>query len=174
MIKYSNDLVKRLILALMTAALVACSSTANDELSRYINEIKARGAKPVEPIPEFVPLEKFVYPEQDARRSPFKQKEVIKQSDQLAPNTNRPKQPLEQFPLDALKFVGILKQNSLVWGLISQPNGEIARVKIGDYMGQNFGKIISINDTTLRIEETVQVAGKWEKKVTTFNLNASE
>lgn len=162
------------LLILCTLFLTACTSSADDELSKYINEVKSRSGRPIEPIPEFIPLEKFVYPEMDTRRSPFKQKEVVKVDDKLAPNTNRPKQPLEYFPLDALKFVGILKQGATVWGLVTQPSGEVSRVKIGDYMGQNFGKIISISETSIKIEETVQVAGKWEKKVTTFNLNASE
>lgn len=165
---------KCFILGVMIALIAACASSADEELSRYINEIKIRPAKPIEPIPVFIPLEKFIYPEQDNRRSPFKQKEAMKTVDPFAPDTKRTKQALEQFPLDALKFVGVLKQGSVVWALISQPNGDVTRVKIGDYMGQNFGKVIRINDTTLKLEETVQVAGKWERKITTFNLNASD
>lgn len=175
MIKYTNNYFPNcLISVIMIVTLAACSSTEDMELSRYIYDIKARKATPIDPIPDFVSIEKFLYPENDMRRSPFKKKEVPKVDDRLAPNTNRPKQPLEQFPLDALKFVGILKQDSTIWGLISQPDGSIARVRVGDYMGQNFGKIISISDTSLKLEETVQISGKWEKKVTTFNLNASE
>lgn len=165
---------KCLILAVMVALIAACASSADEELSHYINEVKIRSAKPIEPIPVFIPLEKFIYPEQDNRRSPFKQKEVIKAVDPFAPDTKRIKQALEQFPLDALKFVGVLKQGTVVWALISQPNGDVTRVKIGDYMGQNFGRVIRINDTTLKLEETIQVAGKWERKITTFNLNASD
>lgn len=165
---------KKWMVYIITAVIAACTSSADEELSRYINQIKMRAAKPIEPIPVFIPLEKFVYPEQDNRRSPFKQKEVAKAVDQFAPDTKRVKQALEQFPLDALKFVGILKQGAVVWALISQPNGDVTRVKIGDYMGQNFGRVISINETTLKLEETIQIAGKWERKITTFNLNASD
>jgi len=162
------------MLALITVVLAACGSSADDELSRYIATINARPAHPIQPIPAFVPIEKFVYPENNPRRSPFTPKEVEKIDDRLAPNVNRPKEPLEEFPLDALKFVGILKQGSIIWGLISEPGGKVARVKVGNYMGKDFGKVISIKRTSLTIEETVQIAGKWEKKLTTFNLNASE
>ena len=174
MIKYKNSINKVLIRMLATLSLVACSSSADDELSRYIFDVKARKAAPIEPIPNFERIEKFVYPENDSRRNPFKHNRDAKTDDKAAPNVNRPKEPLEQFPLDALKFVGVLKQGSLVWGLISLPGGEIVRVKNGNYMGKDFGKIISIGNTSLKLEETVQVEGKWEKKVTTFNLNASE
>ena len=175
MIKYNKVIHKVIIRTLATLSLAACSSSADDELSRYIFDVKARtAAPPVPPIPNFVPIENFVYPENDTRRNPFKHRDVKADDDKEAPNVNRPREPLEQFPLDALKFVGVLKQGSLVWGLISLPTGEIVRVRNGNYMGKDFGKIISIGNTSLKLEETVQIEGKWAKKVTTFNLNASE
>ncbi|WP_419420413.1 pilus assembly protein PilP [Legionella sp. D16C41] len=156
--------------------LSACSSTSEDDLEQYISSIKMRKVSPIEPLPTFIPPVKFIYPEQDNRRSPFKQKEVIvtTEPDQFTPDLKRPKQRLEQFPLDALKFVGVIEQVSTIWGLISLPNGEIVRVKPGDYMGKNFGKIIRITDTELLLEETIQIAGKWQKRKIQFNLNAGK
>lgn len=155
--------------------LAACSSADDDDLNQYIQQVKARKTRPIEPLPTFIPPIKFIYPEEESRRSPFKQKEVIATAvDQLVPDTKRPKQRLEQFPLDALKFVGILEQGTMVWGLISLPNGEIVRVRPGEYMGKNFGKIIRITNTTLVLEELVRVTGKWQKKQTIFNLNANK
>ncbi|MGQ3888206.1 pilus assembly protein PilP [Legionella sp. CNM-1927-20] len=161
-----------LILILM---LSACSSASEDDLDQYIREVKARKVRPIEPLPTFVPPIKFAYPELDNRRSPFKQKEVVViVTDELAPDTRRPKQRLEQFPLDALKFVGTLEQTPTIWALISLPNGEIVRVKPGDYMGKNFGQIIRITHTELFLEETIRVAGKWQKRKIKFNLNAGK
>lgn len=151
-------------LSISLLSLVGCSSE-DSELGRYINTIKTRPPKPIEPIPEFPPLPKFTFPEKDNRRSPFKP--VVEQeqdNNKYAPNDKRPKQPLEAFPLDALSFVGILKEGPIVWGLISQPGGLVTRVKAGDYMGQNYGQILSITNNTMQLEETVQLAGKWEKK----------
>ncbi|MDX1836656.1 pilus assembly protein PilP [Legionella taurinensis] len=163
------------VLLSLAAVLAGCTSSADSELTRYINEIKSRPGRPIEPIPQVAPLPKFTYPEVDSRRSPFKPKEIkMTNEDKLAPNTNRPKQPLEQYPLDSLKFVGVLKENETVWGLISKPDGEIVRVKPGDYMGQNFGKVISISNELLKLEETTQIAGKWKKQITTINLNAPQ
>ena len=160
------------LLVLLVIMLLGCESSEDHILTNYINEVKARKPKPIEPISENVPLVKFIYPEHDNRRNPFKQKKIIK-ADNDVPNKNRHKEPLEHVSLNVLKFVGILKQGSLIWGLVSQPNGEIVRVQRGHYMGENFGKIISLTNTSLTLEEMVQVSGKWEKKITVFNLNGS-
>ena len=154
---------------LLSSMLVACGSSGSSELNHYINDIKTRKSKPIEPLPEFTPLPKFIFPEQDNRRSPFKAR-VVRQADTFSPNVKRPKQPLEAFPLDALKFVGILKQGSTVWALIKQPDGVVSRVKPGEYMGQNYGQVIAIKDKFMKVEEAVQVAGKWEKRDVTINL----
>ncbi|WP_233588431.1 pilus assembly protein PilP [Legionella septentrionalis] len=156
-----------------TTILSGCSSSEDEELQRYMHEIKTRPSLPIEPIPEFKPQPKFAYPENENRRSPFKPIVIEQTSEQLAPNINRPKQPLEAFPLDALKFVGLLKENGTIWGLISQPGGLISRVKPGDYMGKNFGQILSISQDTMQIEETVQVNGKWEKKKIALKLHVA-
>ena len=158
------------ITGLLFLLLFSCSSE-DSELNRYINTVKTRPARPIEPIPEFQPLKKFIYPEADNRRSPFKPV-VVEQEDKFAPNIKRPKQPLEAFPLDALNFVGILKEGPTIWALISQPGGLVSRVKPGDYMGQNYGQILTINDKTLHLEETINVGGKWEKKKIILNIRA--
>ncbi|QDP72890.1 pilus assembly protein PilP [Legionella israelensis] len=144
-----------------------------EELDRYIYKIKSRPAKKIEPIPEFTPLPKYKYPEDQVRRNPFKpvEKEV---DDSAAPDPNRRREPLEEFPLDALKFVGTLKRNSTVWALIEQPGGRISRIKAGEYMGKNYGKVLAIEDNTIKLEETVKVSGKWVKKITKLQLHTKE
>lgn len=169
MIKYINIA----LMILLSCILSACDTPGTRDLNRYINDIKLRPAKSIEPLPEFTPLPKFIYPEQDSRRSPFKPR-VIVQADTFSPNVKRPKQPLEAFPLDALKFVGILKQGPIVWALIKQPDGLVSRVKPGDYMGQNYGQVISIKEKFIKLQEAVQVAGKWEKRDITINLKAPD
>jgi len=161
-------------LAVIFMLLAACSAD-NDDLDSYLNDIKTRSVRPIEPMPEFVSPPKFTYPEDDKRRSPFKPIVVEQQAQEsVGPNTNRPRQALEAFALDSLKFVGIIKERSIVWGLISQPSGLVSRVKPGDYIGKNYGQIRSIKESGIRIEETVQVAGKWEKKEITLPLHSPE
>lgn len=150
--------------------LMSACGPVEDDLQRYIHEIKTRPSKAIEPIPEFATPQKFKYPENVERRSPFKPHAVLERQDTQAPDVNRPKQPLEAFSLDALKFVGILKEGSTIWALISQPEGKISTVRAGDYMGKNYGKVINITENRILVQETVKIGGLWEKKMITLKL----
>jgi type IV pilus assembly protein PilP len=161
-----------LILSLVTVLITACSGD-NSDLLRHINNVKSRPGSPIEPIPKFSPLPVFRFPENDTRRSPFKPVEV-KKTEQLAPDQERVKQPLEVYPLDALKFVGILKEGNQLWALIRNPDKKVVPVKIGNYMGQDFGRIISITNNVIKLEELIKKSGTWEKKITTINLDTSK
>ena len=163
--------VVRLLAIVLSLALSACSSS-EDEMTRYIHRVKNRAGKTIEPIPEFKPLAKFVFPEDTQRRSPFKPALAERQEDSYSPNMKRSKQPLEAFSLDTLKFVGTLKQDNTMWGLIRQSSGVVSRVKVGDYMGKDYGQIVMINDKKMLIEETVQGSGRWEKKKVTIEMQS--
>lgn len=161
-----------LMLMLLTGLMTSCSGD-NSDLARYINDIKNRPGGQIEPIPKFSPLPIFKFPEEDVRRSPFKPAEV-KTTEQFAPDQKRVKQPLEAYPLDALKFVGILEEGSVLWALIKDPQKKVVPVKVGNYMGQNYGRIISIKSNEIKLEEIVKNSGKWEKKITTIHLDTSK
>lgn len=165
---------KFFLILFLISSLGGCETEADAELTNYIQQVQQKKPLPIPPIPEVVPLQKFVYPEDEHRRSPFQPREAVKQSDEDAPNMRRAREPLEEFPLDALKFVGVLKQGPIIWALIKQPNGVITKVTTGNYMGKNFGKIVKISENSLKLEETVQVEGKWEKKITVFNLTTDK
>ena len=165
-----KNLINRGVIVVISLMLIACGSSDDNELDHYINKIKTRPAMPIEPLPEFKPLPKFIYPEEDNRRSPFKPR-VMEQTDTFSPNVKRPKQPLESFPLDALKFVGTLRQGPTIWALIRQPDGLVSRAKPGDYMGQNYGQITSIQTKVIQVEEAVRLEGKWEKRRISINLS---
>lgn len=165
------NFIKPASLFLISLALTACTDD-NYDLIQYIHSIKRRVSPPIEAIPNFAPLPVFKFPEESNRRNPFKPTSVKKQTiDPYAPDQKRIKEPLESYPLDALQFVGILKQGADVWGLIKQPNGQIVRVKVGNYMGQNYGQIKSIKTNVIQLDETVRgSSGKWEKQITSLEL----
>lgn len=77
---------------------------------------------------------------------------------------------MEAYPLDALKFVGTLKQGNELWALIKLPSSDITHVRIGNYIGQNYGRIVSIKNDSIQLIETTQTSGKWEKRRTTIEL----
>ena len=101
---------------------------------------------------------------------PFKRPDQKKTNDLFAPDQKRKKQPLEAFPLDALKFVGTLQQGSDEWALIKQPDKQVSRIKVGEYMGQNYGRVAAIKNDSLKLEETIKNSGTWEKHVVIINL----
>jgi len=169
-----NRKIKNTLLITILSLLMSACTGDNSDLQNYINDVKQRPGKPIEAIPKLAPLPIFKYPENDTRRSPFKPVDLKKRNDINAPDKNRKRQPLEFFPLDALQYVGTLKQGSEIWALIRQPDKQVVRVRIGDYMGQNYGRVISIKDDAIKLEETVKDTGSWEKRITTINLDTSK
>ncbi len=168
MTKLLINFIKLFSITFLLAAVSSCTNE-KDDLTQYINEIKSRAPKKIEPIPEFTSLPDFQYPENLKRRSPFEPiKAAVDHS--AAPDQNRPKQPLESYGLDALKFVGTLEQDHHTWALILQPDGNIARIRAGDYMGKNYGKVIKVTPSKLTLKETVRVAGQWQQKITEIKL----
>lgn len=172
-----HNLTRPIIFSILSLCLIACSeSNKMNEMKKYIRSVKQRKARPIEPIPDFKPLPGFKYPENSERRNPFAAVKIrtTNQGTENAPNTNRLRQPLENFAIDSLKFVGLLKQGGLTWGLITTPiSGEIKRVQIGNYMGKNYGKVIKINDKSITIEERVKVGSTWDKRITKLNINST-
>jgi type IV pilus assembly protein PilP len=141
-------------LLLLAAALGACSS--DDDLQQYIAQVKARKSTKIDPIPQIKQYEAFAYVAGD-RREPFTPSvpDNSKNGDGLRPDMNRNREPLEEFPLDALKMVGVIDYNKTLYAMIKAPDGVIHRVTAGNYMGQNFGKITKISESEVSLDEIV-------------------
>ena len=147
-------------LALPLIALLAtgCSKDIND-LYDFIETTKASNVGSVKPIPQFKPYQSFAYSAEDLR-DPFVSTIDIMEDqsltkDSLHPESDRPKQYLETFPLDTLSMVGTLAQDDNAWGLIKDPKNVVHRVKLGNYMGQNEGRIIKITEVKIYLVEIV-------------------
>ncbi len=138
--------------------LTACSQDISD-LQTFISQTKSAHVGSVQPIPQFKPYESFSYSAAELR-DPFVANVNLEEDDTtktslLNPDSTRPKQPLEVFPLDTLSMVGILEQNSDLWGLIKDPQNIVHRVQVGNYMGQNEGRIIEIDESAISLVEIV-------------------
>lgn len=170
----------RLLLILMSLSLFACG-VDNQELIDKIDEIKSRPGKPIAKIPSLKVMPKFTYPYSAKRRDPFykfesnsKKTNKNNLSSLNAPNLKRKKQLLEQFNLKDLKMVGTLRRNSLVWGLVSAPDQIVHKVAIGGYLGQYYGRVVSINNKRIRLIETYKENKKWKKRDVNINLGAAK
>lgn len=82
----------------------------------------------------------------------------------------RPKEPLEAYPLESLKMVGVWQQPKVTYALVKADSG-LYRVKKGNYMGQNFGLVTAINGSQIELRELIQdAAGDWSERQSTLQL----
>ena len=109
---------------------------------------------------------------------PFNQQKLVvvlnKESSQLNPlcaaEMNRRKDPLEAFPLDGIKMVGSVSRKGTLFGLL-KVDSLLYQVKVGDYMGLNYGKIMKITETDITVREIVQeLDGECTERATTLQL----
>ena len=154
-------------------ALTACSSDQR-ELQTWIDGIKARPGQPIPPLPEVRPAPSYVYEPGD-RRSPFvpdAPRERLTTSSDIGPDPNRPRELLEQEPLDALTMVGTLRDARGPFGLIQDPDGRVHRVTVGNYMGQNHGRITGISESEIFLDEIVSDGlGGYVSRAASIGLN---
>ncbi len=139
-------------------AITACSQDTSD-LQTFIAQTKSAHVGSVKPIPQFKPYESFSYSAAELR-DPFVatvnlEDETGTKTSLLNPDSTRPREALEVFPLDTLSMVGILEQNNNLWGLIKDPQNIVHRVQVGKYMGQNEGKITQITDSFVSLVEII-------------------
>jgi type IV pilus assembly protein PilP len=143
--------------------LAACDDGTSD-LREFVQQIKNKPPGRIDPIPEFQPYQNFEYASQDLR-DPFKLIDFRRPDENTIdigkiasgpkPILHRPREPLEDFPLDTLRLKGTLTKDGTKWGLIFAPDNTIHRVIEGHYMGQNHGRIISVSDQIIELTEIV-------------------
>lgn len=176
-LRFSNRI--RLLSGLIAATilLAGCGDRMSD-LRQYADQVKARKGGYVEPLPQVKPFETYVYADA-GKRSPFNPQLQSLNNPSLHaggnsgihPDFNRNREYLEQFPLDSLKMLGTLTEGGTLWALVRDGDGIVHRVKKGNYMGQNFGKIISIDDSGLTLREIVPDGqGGWIERTTNVQL----
>lgn len=138
-------------------ALTGCIQDTSD-LDVYFEQHRAKQARAIKPIPEVKPYLRYVYPPNE--KDPF-DVSMLAPSDVpvvdsgIKVDTTRVKEFLEGFPLDSLKMVGTVQKDNNLWALIKIPDGGVQSVKQGNYLGQNYGKIISVSEAELALSETV-------------------
>jgi type IV pilus assembly protein PilP len=152
---YSN-----IVLGILLATGLQGCSQSNQDLRDYIDEIKSQPTGDIPPIPVIPPYDPFEYPEHF--RDPFDASIVAPDLQPMPQSTsgiridkNRAKEYLESFPLDALHMVGTMQQNGSLWALLKTPDGTIQRTRVGNYAGQNYGRITKITDMKVELIEIV-------------------
>ncbi|MFO8046328.1 MAG: pilus assembly protein PilP, partial [Halomonas sp.] len=93
-------------------------------------------------------------------------------SEELAPDLTRPREPLEAFNLGQLDLVGTLTSGGQPSALVRSPSGTVHRLRVGNHMGSDFGRIISITSSSVQLIEVVPTGrGGWIERTTQLTLN---
>jgi type IV pilus assembly protein PilP len=175
-----KKLVHTCLLAGFVVATQGCSTGSGfEDLDRFMEEANAKPRGKIDPLPEFEVYESFTY-SAASRRAPFSPPLVIDLSSMSAapdsnvkPDDDRPKELLESFALTSLKMVGTLKksEDSDLFALVSDDQGGIHRVRAGQYMGKNHGKVMAIDDSGISLVEIVPSGhGGWLERPRTMAI----
>ena len=163
----SVDMIRASALAALMLGTVACTRTVTDtpgdapNLVEWVAQVRARPAPPLDPIPVIKPFESFQF---DGRgfRDPFDVNAVESNGGGMRPDSNRRRQPLESFPLDALDMVGTLGGGRNLVALIMGPDKVTYRVSPGTYVGQSDGRVVAVHEDHIDLIELVpDGAGGW-------------
>jgi type IV pilus assembly protein PilP len=173
----------RLLLALPVAALLAaCSAADENEIRKWMDQTRA-GMKPTtQPVPEPKTFTPQVY-DGKAVTDPFDAQKMLvavarqaaarASASALKPDLDRRREPLESYPLDQLKMVGMLRQGGANVALVDV-GGQTYMVRVGNYLGQNFGRVNRITETETQLNEIVQdAAGEWVERPSKLELQVA-
>jgi type IV pilus assembly protein PilP len=155
----------------VTVTLSACGEGYSD-LRQFVKDSDKSVTRKVDPLPQVKPFAPFAYEGFDLP-DPFRPRKLSVKQDNAganAPDLNRRKEALEAFPLEQLKMVGTLNQNGVTYALV-RAERTLYRVKKGNYLGQNFGLIVDISDSEIKLKEIVQdTAGDWTERESVLPL----
>ncbi len=161
-------------LSLICLGLVSCGGEQYSDLRQFVKESDNLPRGRIAPLPDVKPYEPFSYDAYDLV-DPFKPRKIEPTKTATTggpqPDLTRRKEPLEAYPLENLRMVGTLQQNKATYALVKSPDNNLFRVKLGNYVGQNFGLITEISESIIKVKEIVQDSGgDWTERISTLTL----
>lgn len=162
--------------ALVVALLLLGGCMKGDaDLRKWVADEKNLPGGPLPPLPVLKTFETFEYQAQ-GQRDPFAPslaEQKAEEAEKTAIPDPHPKEKLEDFALDSLKMVGTIGTGSTMFGLIRDPEGTVSRVRPGNYLGQNNGKIKAISASKIDLVELVTNGnGGWLERPTAIEISA--
>lgn len=159
------------VVACCCVGIVGCSSDQED-IQSWMNDQAKNMRGSVKPLPEIKPFPVVDYsaaaivePFAAIRIEPSK-----KGGSGVRPDLERRREPLEAYPLESLKMVGVLMKGKVVHALI-QADNNLYQIKVGNYMGQDFGVVTSISEHEVTLRELVEdVNGDWVERASSLLL----
>jgi type IV pilus assembly protein PilP len=166
-------------LAAVTLSLAGCGDGGIQEINQWMQEVRQQtrvSIKPLSPPKKFTP---YAY-DAKGREDPYSPNKLAvafakaKGTGTIHPNLERRREALESYPLDTLHMVGTLSKPGMTYGLI-QADKSVYQVKVGNYIGQNFGMITKIAESEIDLKEVVQDAsGEWVEREAKLELQETQ
>lgn len=163
----------------VSVALISLAGCGNDnqfaDLTTFMNDARAKPTGTIEALPKFRPYEAFAYSASNLRspfQPPIKNDMVARQkgSRLIKPDETRVKQFLEGFTIDSFEMVGTISNDTGTFALLRGAGG-VHRVKVGDYLGRDNGRIVSVSDSQVEVIEIVSDGeGAWLERPRSISL----
>jgi type IV pilus assembly protein PilP len=155
--------------------LTGCGGEEFQDLRDFVKNSGADMRGKIEPPPEVKPYEYFAYNNEANLPDPFKpRKQELRPGGNTGinqPDFDRPKEALEEFPLESLKMVGYLYRDKVGYAVIRATDSKLYRVKAGNHMGTNFGLVKEVADTEVKVKEMIQdSSGDWTERMSSLQL----
>ena len=168
------------LIMLCALSMWGCGSSGEDELRQWMANERAQAKPRITPISEpkqFLPqpyaAEEGMEPFNVLKLTQALRREsaqVASNAALIAPEMARRKEPLEAFPLDAMAMVGSMNKNGKPTALLTVEK-LLYQVQLGNYLGQNYGRITAITETSIQLREIVQdPTGDWIERTTSLEL----
>lgn len=158
-----------------------CGDGGVQEVKQWMEDVRRQTPVAVQKIAEPKKFTPFVYggkeevdPFSPVKLSTALAKLSANSSGALKPDLDRRKEPLESFPLDSIKMVGTLEKPGLSYALL-QVDKAVFQVKVGNYVGQNFGMITRITESEVEIKEIIRdPSGEWVERKAKLELQENK
>ena len=152
------------------------------DIKAYMADIRSQPHGRIDPLPEFHAYESFTYKASE-KRSPFTKpvvvevlKTEVKQALNIYPDLDRSREYLERFAITTLSMVGTLaREGDYLWALISDEDGDVHRVREGNFLGQNHGQIIEVTELGVQVLEIIPDGdGDWIQRPRAIQIEGLE
>ena len=171
--------ISNLIILILMLGITGCSDSPDTDVVEFVSRTKKKESK-LQELPKFKKPIPYFY-EGRNKRDPFSSKVAtlrnIGRSEVRAnyagpiPDFKRRREILEEYSLESLTMVGVIAKNGRYWGLIKDSSGIVHRVGVGNYIGQNYGKIADINEVAITVNELVpDEEGGWRERKNILRL----
>ncbi|BEP95550.1 pilus assembly protein PilP [Acidovorax sp. A79] len=167
-------------LVFVSLLLGGCGTSGDEELRQWMSELRATTKPRVTPLTEpkqFIPqaysMDSGVEPFNAVKLTQALRRESTQSTSNaalIAPEMARRKEPLEAYPLDVMAMVGSLDKKGMPTALL-KVDKLLYQVRVGNYVGQNYGKITKITENSIQLREIVQDAtGDWIERAVSLDL----